>query len=173
MQSPIGVFLRVVAMMGCLVAVPLTAMFGTSSVSRVAALVFDGPWSAKSASARESEPERGRGGAVPSCPLAAEVLPVAFSVPARAPVSEEPKDSPFSAMQRRLEDLGAMDYRLQSWGADGCVYRFHCRMAVAEDPDWNRHFEATAGDPLEAITQVVEEIEAWRGIRSLSLSDRP
>lgn len=60
MQSPIGVLIRVIVMMGCLVAVPLTAMFGTSTLSQVGNLVFDGPWSAKPASARESQPEGSR-----------------------------------------------------------------------------------------------------------------
>ncbi len=82
MQSPIGVLIRVIVMMGCLVAVPLTAMFGTSTLSQVGNLVFDGPWSAKPASARESQPEGSRQ------EKAARRTPAAQS-PSRAPEKVE------------------------------------------------------------------------------------
>jgi hypothetical protein len=73
----------------------------------------------------------------------------------------------FTWTQRRLRDLGATYYLLETWGRDGELYRFHCKMAVAAgNPDYTRHFEATDSDASRAMQQVLEQVEAWRSGRS-------
>jgi hypothetical protein len=69
----------------------------------------------------------------------------------------------FREMERKLRAAGATYYLLETWGNDGQLYRFHCRMAVGNDPNQTRHFEATDSDALGAMSRVVEQVESWRG----------
>lgn len=71
----------------------------------------------------------------------------------------------FTLMERRLREFGATYYLLETWGNDGEYYRFHCKMAIANNPTHTRQFEATDTDPLRAMGRVVEQIEAWRAGR--------
>lgn len=68
----------------------------------------------------------------------------------------------FSSIQIRLRELGATYYLLETWGQDGSLYRFHCKMTLAGNSRHNRHFEATEADPLLAMQRVLEQVEAWR-----------
>jgi hypothetical protein len=78
-----------------------------------------------------------------------------------------PVDQPdrFTAMERKLREHGAVYYLLETWGTDGELYRFHCRMAIANNPNYTRHFEATDRDALKAMSQVLARVEAWRAGR--------
>lgn len=78
-----------------------------------------------------------------------------------------PGDQPdrFTAMERKLRDYGATYYLLETWGNEGDLYRFHCKMAVGNNPNYARHFEATDRDALKAMSQVLEKVEAWRAGR--------
>ncbi|HEX4146278.1 MAG TPA: hypothetical protein VHY91_22450 [Pirellulales bacterium] len=71
----------------------------------------------------------------------------------------------FTLMERRLREFGATYYLLETWGNDSEYYRFHCKMAIANNPTHTRQFEATDTDPLRAMARVVEQVEAWRGGR--------
>ena len=71
----------------------------------------------------------------------------------------------FTAMERKLREYGAVYYLLETWGTDGELYRFHCRMAIANNPNYTRHFEATDRDALKAMSQVLARVEAWRAGR--------
>ncbi len=71
----------------------------------------------------------------------------------------------FTAMERRLRENGATYYLLETWGNEGELYRFHCKMAIANNPNYTRHFEATDRDALKAMAQVLERVEAWRAGR--------
>ena len=79
----------------------------------------------------------------------------------------QPLEAPdrFTAMERRLREYGATYYLLETWGKDGELYRFHCKMAVGNNPNYTRHFEATDSDALKAMGQVLERVEAWRAGR--------
>jgi hypothetical protein len=68
----------------------------------------------------------------------------------------------FTTMERKLREFGATYYLLETWGNEGDLYRFHCRMAVGNNPSYTRHFEATDRDALKAMAQVLEHVEAWR-----------
>ena len=71
----------------------------------------------------------------------------------------------FTAMERKLREYGAIYYLLETWGNEGELYRFHCRMALANNPNYTRHFEATDRDALKAMAQVLARVEAWRAGR--------
>lgn len=72
----------------------------------------------------------------------------------------------FSEAAQRLRDLGATYYLLETWGRNGELYRFHCKMAVAGSQSYTRHFEATSADAAQAMRMVLEQVEAWRRGRS-------
>ena len=84
----------------------------------------------------------------------------------RAPTSppEAPPDR-FTFIQQRLRELGATYYVLESWGDQGRLYRFRCRMPVAGSANYTRHFEATDADALTAMGKVLADVEAWRAGR--------
>jgi len=81
--------------------------------------------------------------------------------PGGSPQAQQPDR--FSWIEKRLRDYGATYYRLETWGDAGEFYRFHCKMAVGNNPNYTQQFEATDGDALRAMTQVLEQVEAWRG----------
>jgi hypothetical protein len=68
----------------------------------------------------------------------------------------------FQQIERRLRELGATYYLLETWGNTGQQYRFHCKVSVAGNPNRTRHFDATDNDPVRAMRRVVEEIEQYR-----------
>jgi hypothetical protein len=43
------------------------------------------------------------------------------------------------------------------------MYRFYCKMAVGGSAHYTRCFEATHADPVQAMGQVLGQVEAWRG----------
>jgi hypothetical protein len=68
----------------------------------------------------------------------------------------------FTEMEQKLREYGATYYLLETWGNDSQLYRFHCRMAVAGNSGFTRHFEATDRDALTAMSEVLRRVEAWR-----------
>jgi hypothetical protein len=84
-----------------------------------------------------------------------------------ASATQQPLEQPerFTAMERRLRENGATFYLLETWGNEGELYRFHCKMAIGNNPNYTRHFEATDRDALKAMAQVLERVEAWRAGR--------
>ena len=68
---------------------------------------------------------------------------------------------PFHAIQDRLRQLGATYYLLESWGNQQQLYRFYCKMAVGGSADYTRCFEATDAEPLQAMVQVLRQVETW------------
>ncbi len=80
---------------------------------------------------------------------------------------QQPSDQPerFTTMEHRLREYGATYYLLETWGNEGDLYRFHCKMAIGNNPNYTRHFEATDHDALKAMAAVLEKVEAWRAGR--------
>ncbi|MBN2217143.1 MAG: hypothetical protein JW719_07185 [Pirellulales bacterium] len=71
----------------------------------------------------------------------------------------------FTLIQERLRDLGAVYYRLESWGSQQQLFRFQCEISVEGSPGLTRHFEAVENDPLLAMHKVLVEAEAWNSNR--------
>ena len=69
------------------------------------------------------------------------------------------------AIEQRLRQLGSTHSLLEPWGSRGQLFRFHCKVAIGGNPNWNRYFEATDADRLRAMTRVLGEVEAWRARR--------
>jgi hypothetical protein len=64
----------------------------------------------------------------------------------------------------RLNALGIQDYQLQPGERDG-EFSFSCRFAARSNPHVIHRFEAEAADPLEAVNQVLRQVDDWRARR--------
>ena len=71
----------------------------------------------------------------------------------------------FTSIQQRLRELGATYFLLESWGSQGQLYRFYCKMAIGGNSNYNRYFEATDPDAIRVMSKVLGEVEAWRASR--------
>ncbi len=97
--------------------------------------------------------------------LASATVPV-------APVADPLPISPELARQLEphlslLRSLDAADYTLEDWGGEGHLYRFRCAIALGENRDHTRQFEAIDADPLRAVHQVVGEVTSWQNALQL------
>jgi len=72
----------------------------------------------------------------------------------------------FVTLERKLRKYGATYYLLETWGNDGELYRFHCKIAVGNNPNFTQRFEATDRDAMRAMAQVVEQVESARAGRT-------
>jgi hypothetical protein len=102
----------------------------------------------------------------------ATVIPAAYNAPIASPPTSAGAaaatlsgGNSFNEIRQRLAAAGASHFQLESWGHSGDLYRFSCEVPLAADPDFTRHFQVTAADPLAAMAQVLQEIEAWRKSR--------
>jgi hypothetical protein len=71
-------------------------------------------------------------------------------------------NNPFSQMQDRLRQLGATYYLLETWGNQQQFYRFYCKMAVGGNTNYTHCFESTGADPMQVMSDVLKQVEAWR-----------
>jgi hypothetical protein len=82
------------------------------------------------------------------------------------PVERPATDNALAESERRLRQLGATYYRLETWGDDAQFYRCSCNIALAPRGRATRHFEAIEAAPSQAIDAVVEQIGSWRARRT-------
>jgi len=82
----------------------------------------------------------------------------------------------WKAAVARLNALGIRDYQLQPGERDG-EFHFSCRFVSRSNPRVMRRFEAEAREPLEAVEQVLAQVDEWNGRRTaegrVSSSDSP
>ncbi len=71
------------------------------------------------------------------------------------------EESGWQDAARRLKKLGIRKYRLESQ-IDEQRFVFSCSFASPDNPRVVRRFEADADNPLEAVQQVLEQIDEWR-----------
>lgn len=72
-----------------------------------------------------------------------------------------PNDS-FARSERRLRELGATHYRLETWGSRGELYRCTCNIPIRPRSPAARHFESIEPAPSAAIDVVIRQVEHWR-----------
>jgi hypothetical protein len=80
--------------------------------------------------------------------------------------SAEPQPSSINATSwkravSRLNALGIHDYQLQPGEREG-EFNFSCRFAARSNPRVIHRFEAEAADPLDAVNQVLRQLDEWR-----------
>jgi hypothetical protein len=96
--------------------------------------------------------------------VSSAVVPTAYQAPVEASATALPTAKPsdqFSSIEHRLRQLGATYYLLESWGSQQQMYRFYCKMAIGGSAEFTRYFESTHGDPLQAMLEVLRQVEAW------------
>lgn len=74
--------------------------------------------------------------------------------------SRNPQLAPLA---RELEQLGAQMPKLEPWGTDGRLHRFHCSAALPGCEAMQRHFDAIRATPTEAVSVALAELRQWRG----------
>ncbi len=80
----------------------------------------------------------------------------------------------------RLNALGIRDFQLQPGEREG-DFNFSCRFASRQNPRVIHRFEAEASDPLDAVNQVLRQLDDWRarhvernqGAHTASAESRP
>ncbi len=92
------------------------------------------------------------------------VVPVNYQTPPEAPTVT---GNPFSQIQDRLKQLGATYYLLETWGNQQQLYRFYCKMAVGGNANYTHCFEYIGADPLQAMAEVLKQVENWRNAGSI------
>jgi hypothetical protein len=85
----------------------------------------------------------------------------AFATTAAAMPS--PGTDHFTEIQRRLREYGAIHYALETAGQHGELYRFTCTFPAADGRPMQ--FAVTDRDPLQAMSQVLTQVDAWRAGR--------
>jgi hypothetical protein len=170
-QSSATVALRAFVMLACAVGIPVLAMSGASwseilkkfqnlrwpAVVELASASTPAPAPTSLSDAPQSLP---KSRAVEPKPF--PTVPPALSVPPANAVDTAKTPAEFDGIPKRLQQLGATYYVLESWGNDQHLYRFYCKMAVAQNADYSHCFEATDADPRHAMQRVLRQVESWR-----------
>ncbi len=100
---------------------------------------------------------------------ASNIVPADYQIAVEPSVNNKGSSSvqtdtnPFMSMQDRLVHLGATYYLLETWGNQRQFYRFYCQMAMGGNSSYTHYFEATNANPLEAMADVLRQVEDWRG----------
>jgi hypothetical protein len=98
------------------------------------------------------------------------------SVPISQPATPAPVDDELAKQLEPhlavLRSLDAAEYTLENWGGEGQLYRFRCAVALGDNDDHTRQFEAVHADPLRAVHAVVGEVTSWQNARNLGGATR-
>jgi hypothetical protein len=175
MQSSTSATFRAIVMLACAVGIPALAVSGTSW-SEILKKFQDFHWPAILNLASASSPTDSHD--APPCSVGDAASPSrtsengndqATSADLQTPATTTDRDvsasNPlgFGEIQDRLRKLGATYYLLESWGNQQQFYRFSCKVAVGGNADYTHYFEAVGANPHQAMIQVLQQIEAWRG----------
>jgi hypothetical protein len=100
---------------------------------------------------------------------ASNIVPADYQAPVEPNINNKGYNSgqtdanPFMSMQDRLRRSGATYYLLETWGNQRQFFRFYCQMSVGGNSSYTRYFEAINANPLEAMADVLRQVEDWRG----------
>jgi hypothetical protein len=100
---------------------------------------------------------------------ASNIVPADYQAPVELNINNKGYNSaqtdtnPFMTMQDRMRRLGATYYLLETWGNQRQFFRFYCQMSVGGNSSYTRYFEAINANPLEAMADVLRQVESWRG----------
>jgi hypothetical protein len=126
-----------------------------------------------------NEPAHNSGTPINSGPVTTPSAPPYASRPIDPSQTMSPITQPASQKQTfekigdRLKQLGVTDYRLESWGNGGKLFRFECRVALDRAGNLTQQFEATHTDPVQAMLTVLYKIESWRKTPSPAPAPQP
>ncbi len=142
---------------------PFDRPAGSGSLEERADTRAEGEAPAKTTSGRRALPEAAA--VVALTPESATVTQTADAGPERGASAALPSSSLNGAAWKRavsrLNALGIRDYQLQPGEHDG-EFNFSCRFAARSNPRVIHRFEAEAADPLQAVNQVLRQLDDWR-----------
>ena len=184
MPSPFTMAARTVIVLGCLLVLPLLAMIGPSLPKPIRSGVKSATGSseqAKTSKAANSRPTapKVQGGrravqsdeetserASPGSPISRADFNDASGAAARNDRGGAPHEHStaptFDELFHELQDLEVADFKLESWGARGELYRCNCQASSSPKGGHARHFEATADNPSKALAKIVADVRQWR-----------
>lgn len=83
---------------------------------------------------------------------------------AEAPAGRETASSAdaLARSEQRLRELGAEQYRLETWGESGRLFRCTARVVLPGRRRGLRHFSAVAAGPAQAVDDLLKQVEDWR-----------
>ena len=95
---------------------------------------------------------------------ASNVIPASvYTKPMPEPHGPNPTDltenQDLGQIETQLKSLGAVAYHLEEWGSGDNMYRFVCELAVNDQQNCRRHFEAIESSPLLAMQSVLASVE--------------
>lgn len=79
----------------------------------------------------------------------------------RGLLSDERMPSQVDAMVQKLRSLGADEFNLASWGAEGQMQRFECRAPMPGPAGFVRHFDAIEPSAELAVARVYQDLQHW------------
>lgn len=91
-----------------------------------------------------------------------DLLPPQRQSAAAASVSAWMQDPQLASHVHELQQLGAQLPKLEPWGTDGRLHRFHCSAALPGCEAFQRHFDAIRPTPAEAVAVALAELREWR-----------
>ena len=99
--------------------------------------------------------------------LESDAIAIASESAGGVELTTEEKVAPpqIEPLLERLRTLGVVEYTLEKWGSAGQLYRFQCKMPLAQSNQITQQFEAVAPDPLASVEQVVGEVSSWQMAR--------
>ena len=72
------------------------------------------------------------------------------------------QEQTMATLRQSLESLGAVSYRLTTWGTSGELFRCVSRVPVGDNRLLCRQFEATGSDPLQTMQQLIDQVTSWQ-----------
>jgi hypothetical protein len=107
-------------------------------------------------------------GAASSASAEVASLGGASTVVERLPPPDIPISSNrFESVQRRLQELGAVYFRLEDTGGSAGRYRFRCEFPLPGNTTYLRPFEHEDADPHRAMQAVLDEVELWLAAKQM------
>ena len=184
MPSPFAMAARTAIVLGCLLILPLLAMIGPSLPKSIRSGVKSATGSSdqaktlKAANSRAKSRKAQSGRRAPPSDEETSERTSHDSPISRADFDDAPgaaanddvggtrrKHSTtlsFDELFHELQDLEVADFKLESWGAGGELYRCNCQASSSPKGGHARHFEATAESPSNALARMVAEVRQWR-----------
>ena len=147
--------MRAILLLGCLLALPILAICG-SSLPDVLHTALEGRLPGIEPS--PARPDREAPQFVPNAtPEAGSRKETSNRVASPSVPNSQ------AQIEQRLQQLGASYYRLEEWGNRRECFRFLCEMPVGSDPNLARSFQAVRTDRLDAMADVLRQVETHRG----------
>jgi hypothetical protein len=119
---------------------------------------YNAPVDARTLAQTPTPPAAGNGSLVQVDHVPANSSSISTNAAVVPPAAES---DPFTYVQKRLRELGATYYLLESWGDRKREYRFYCKMAIGGNEQFTKAFYCVDADAKIAMLNVLQQVEGW------------